>query len=679
MSYAFTSRNAAVSSANRTEPIYTPLPNPSSTAAGTDTPSPAPSTTPTLSRGPDISTNPLSRGSVSPRVPYRDDPERSMPPQHRSRGPAAAALPRGDSQSALLASPGQRRYGPTASSAPIGSNTQLLSPNNHSPPSSLEHAPSDSSGNYAQKDGWALGTGLEPEADDFLHNPDPKRDRKNDRGGTIFTLRGLTNIGCLVVMILCLIALFAGYPIITYYTENTLSSNGAYNLGGINSSGQVPFISNFPTLIDADTDPQYYERTGFDGEKYTLVFSDEFNKDGRTFYDGDDPFWTAVDIHYWPTGDLEWYDPSAITTADGSLVITMTQETLHDLNFKSGMLQSWNQLCFQYSFYMEIAISLPGNHETAGFWPGAWTMGNLGRPGYGASTEGGWPYTYDSCDIGTLPNQTYVNGSGPTAALETGTDGLGLSYLPGQKYSACTCPGEDHPGPDTSKGRGIPEIDILEAQILVDEARGQVSQSAQIAPFDDYYAWGNSSAVATIYENANTVFNSYVGGVYQEAASALTYIDNDGYQLSGGGFNVYGAEVYADPNDRSAGYITWVANGQKSWQLQAEAVGPNANVGIGQRLISEEPMAMIINFGMSNNFQAVDLEHLQFPAHMLIDYVRIYQRENGVLGCDPTDHPTKQYINDHLNAYQNPNLTTWAAAGYTFPSDGPSPVNSRLY
>lgn len=30
-----------------------------------------------------------------------------------------------------------------------------------------------------------------------------------------------------------------------------------------------------------------------------LVFSDEFNTDGRTFYPGDDPYWEAVDLHYW--------------------------------------------------------------------------------------------------------------------------------------------------------------------------------------------------------------------------------------------------------------------------------------------------------------------------------------------------------------------------------------------
>lgn len=39
-----------------------------------------------------------------------------------------------------------------------------------------------------------------PEPDDFLHNPDPKRDRINDRGGNIFTSRGLANLGCLLIL-----------------------------------------------------------------------------------------------------------------------------------------------------------------------------------------------------------------------------------------------------------------------------------------------------------------------------------------------------------------------------------------------------------------------------------------------------------------------------------------------
>lgn len=49
----------------------------------------------------------------------------------------------------------------------------------------------------------------DPESDDYLHNPDPRRDRINDRGGTIFTSRGLGNLGCLFLLALgCLMLLW---------------------------------------------------------------------------------------------------------------------------------------------------------------------------------------------------------------------------------------------------------------------------------------------------------------------------------------------------------------------------------------------------------------------------------------------------------------------------------------
>lgn len=71
-------------------------------------------------------------------------------------------------------------------------------------------------------------------------------------------------------------------------------------------------------------------------------------------------------------------------------------------------------------------------------------MGNLGRPGYGATTEGVWPYTYDTCDVGTLPHQTYINGTGPAAATYSDASGpnhdYALSLLPGQKLSYVSLP-----------------------------------------------------------------------------------------------------------------------------------------------------------------------------------------------------------------------------------------------
>ena len=52
---------------------------------------------------------------------------------------------------------------------------------------------------------------------------------------------------------------------------------------------------------------------------------------------------------------------------------------------------------------------------------------------------------------------------------------------------------------------------------------------------------------------------------------------------------------------------------------------------------------------MAVGFQPPDLKNLVFPAAMLVDYVRVYQRrgiKNGV-GCNPPDRPTADYINKY--------------------------------
>lgn len=182
------------------------------------------------------------------------------------------------------------------------------------------------------------------------------------------------NIGCVLVLCLALIVLFAGYPIISAYKDPLPKTLGAYNLGGINSTGQVAAVIGDFGLIDKDTPHEVYTRTGFDGSAYSLAFSDEFNVDGRTFFPGDDPYWEGVDLHYWPTNDFEWYDPSAITTKGGNLVITMTQEPIHDLNFKSGMIQSWNKVCFSKGVYVE------GRSSLSCFSPPALTQRSLRLP-----------------------------------------------------------------------------------------------------------------------------------------------------------------------------------------------------------------------------------------------------------------------------------------------------------
>jgi len=83
-----------------------------------------------------------------------------------------------------------------------------------------------------------------------------------------------------------------------------------------------------------------------DGSEPKLVFSDEFNNDRRTFYPGYNPFWEAGDLHHWQTGNLERYDPATITTEDGVLKIALSRKDAHELNYKGGMTNNWNQFCF---------------------------------------------------------------------------------------------------------------------------------------------------------------------------------------------------------------------------------------------------------------------------------------------------------------------------------------------
>lgn len=290
------------------------------------------------------------------------------------------------------------------------------------------------------------------------------------------------------------------------------------------SLGQV--MQTAFTLIDPDTPQDAYTRPGVENPSETmeLVFSDEFNVAGRSFYPGDDPFWEAVDLWYWPTFDLEWYDPQQVTTENGYLKITMERVRNHGMNYMSGMISTWNKFCFTGGL-IEAAVSLPGDPGVSGFWPAVWTMGNLGRAGYGATSDGLWPYTYEACDVGTLPNQTLDGG--PLAATNSGLVpefDYALSFLPGQRLSACTCPGEAHPGPvhpdGTFVGRSAPEIDVLECQVNITTATGEASQSIQFAPFDANYAWNNGSYLEIVDPDISFL-NSYQGSILQQVCTLL--------------------------------------------------------------------------------------------------------------------------------------------------------------
>ncbi|KAK9249155.1 beta-glucan synthesis-associated [Lipomyces tetrasporus] len=486
----------------------------------------------------------------------------------------------------------------------------------------------------------------EKEADDYMHNPDPILDAKENAKWTWLDARGFTSLVALSTMVLGAIAVFIILPVLTFTghagvphqskpIDDSLTSYKYGILKGIRTS-----------LVDPDTPASAMTRKNKDGQTMNLVFSDEFNKEGRTFYEQEDQFWQAIDLNYAATNDLEWYDPDAVTTANGTLVLRLDAFKNHNLDYRSGMLQSWNKLCFKGGA-LEVSASLPGRGDKPGLWPGIWTMGNLGRPGYLATTEGVWPYAYNECDVGITPNQSSTDG---------------ISFLPGQKLSSCTCNGEDHPNPGT--GRGAPEIDALEGangDLNATYKVGLASQSLQVAPYDIWYM-PNYDFIA-IHNVTTTAMNTYRGGPFQQAVSGITTLNNEWYDRTY--FQKYGFEY--EPGTES-GYIEWEVGDERTYILYGQAIGENGN--IGARQISEEPMSIILNLGLSNSWTYIDWPTIEFPRMMYIDYVRIYQLEGSeILTCDPEGYPTTEYISNHSAAYSNYNYTSWSAAGYDFPKN----------
>ena len=237
-------------------------------------------------------------------------------------------------------------------------------------------------------------------------------------------------------------------PIITSETTSSPASGTSSTTSSTKSTTKTKFTG----WVDPDTLPKDKVLRSFsDGIKYDLIMSDEFNRDGRTFIDGDDPKWTGIDRSdddQTSSGrkSLQYYNSSNIYTANGSLIIhTTTEDTKwkgwnpyakkYDTmtrHFRSGMLQSWNKFCYTGGI-LEVNVQFPGRSDVGGLWPAVWLLGNLGRATFEASTNLMWPWSYPECN---------------------------RELQHAQEISGCDITGHYnmHPG----QGRGATEIDIIE-------------------------------------------------------------------------------------------------------------------------------------------------------------------------------------------------------------------------
>jgi len=161
--------------------------------------------------------------------------------------------------------------------------------------------------------------------------------------------------------------------------------------------------------------------------------------------------------YYLQTSDtndaLHYYSHDNVITKNGVLSIHVEQKVnlykAFDENNKkfyadkkyiqSGMVQGWNKFCITGGI-IEISAKLPGEPNIGGLWPALWLMGNLARATYVGSSDYMWPYSYSKCN---------------------------LKRVHSQEINACM--EVSHYGLESGKGRGAPEIDILETMQGIDD------------------------------------------------------------------------------------------------------------------------------------------------------------------------------------------------------------------
>ena len=96
---------------------------------------------------------------------------------------------------------------------------------------------------------------------------------------------------------------------------------------------------------------------------WDLIWQDEFDQASP-----DTSEWELFDLRDSFNQELQYYRPEQITTSNGNLVITATDEPLNFKPYRSGRMESWREFGFGR---FEARIQMPSGQ---GFWPAFWLL-----------------------------------------------------------------------------------------------------------------------------------------------------------------------------------------------------------------------------------------------------------------------------------------------------------------
>ncbi len=426
---------------------------------------------------------------------------------------------------------------------------------------------------------------------------------------------------------------------------------------------------------------------------FQLVFSDEFNTPFRTFADGADPRWTALDKNDYTNDALHYYSPeNAITNEQGELVITSEakntdivgfddiklKKTRVTKHFRSAMLQTWNKFCFTGGI-MEAEVILPGKHNVGGLWPAFWLLGNLARHTYVGTSEHIWPWSSTTCTRKSFTAQ-----------------------------AVSACDRATHYGLEQGVGRGAPEIDVFEVQPgnikgntgpFLKTTVGQpfMSASFQVAPGRSANRpgpgeWpGPTQWYKGLTPGRNTSLNILFYGDYNHFLDDVHPAEQDYWsdaismnrQLDQTYFespHVYRVE-WEPPTEGFGGYLHWFLDGELVFALNGAGIQA---AGYGAE-ISSEPSYILLNTAISKQWgfphecpancpckqYDCNSEHwesacgfsegfcdmIKTRPQYRINWVRVYQDPQNPIhkvGCSTPERPTRRFIEAREHLYKSP-------------------------
>ncbi|POM68836.1 Beta-glucan synthesis-associated protein [Phytophthora palmivora] len=140
-----------------------------------------------------------------------------------------------------------------------------------------------------------------------------------------------------------------------------------------------------------------------------------------------------------------------------------------------------------------------------------------------------------------------------------------------------------------------------------------------------------------------------------------------------------------------SGYVRWEVEGQVIFEIPAEALtNPPQDIAHmnPKKIMVEEPMYIIFNVALSSSWGSSPPNAGSgdcygdgsdatsnaicdsFPMYMKIDYIRLYQDTSKstdmTIGCDPSSHPTKQWIEDNIDDYTDTDNPYTVVSGLAF-------------